>query len=572
VLIDARRLQPDSTVRCEVCVVGTGAAGTTAALELAEKGHDVVLLEGGAVRRTRDRQETYEGEVESSGLDGSTHPPLETTRVKKLGGTTGAWGGRCAPLDAIDFERRDFVDASGWPISRSSLDPFYARATTYCEAGEPEYTSAEALPGSGNFLLHDEQQTELDDGKVLRYSRPTDFGKTYRQQLERSPIVRCLHHANVLRFELDTAANVEAAIVASSPGREFRVTARFFVIAAGGLETARLLLESERYRRQPICAGHDLIGRYYMTHLDALVGSCRFRREPPPAAYTYELSRDGVYCRRLICLTAGAQQKHELLNFSAVLYMPPPDDPSHGDGLLSTFAVAKDLLYRFRIGFKARRHGMEKEPIDYPSHARNIVRNPWGLPLFTADWTRRRWLASRKLPSFLVRPSSGEFRLLVSAEQSPVKENRVLLSDDQWDAFGVPRLKVMWSVRPQDYESIVGNLEVVANNFRALDIGSLEIAEDVDGLMSEMGGGFLGGTHAMGTARMSATPRTGVVDGECRVHGVNNLYIASSAVFPTGGFAAPTLTIVALSVRIADKIHAESSSVALTVRPTENQR
>jgi choline dehydrogenase-like flavoprotein len=558
-LIDARQLELDSVVTCGVCIVGTGAAGTSAALELSGRGHDVVLLEAGALRRTREYQATYQGEVRSSGLDtGSMHPPLDTVRVRKLGGTTGAWGGRCTPLDAIDFEVRDYVDESGWPISRDSLDPYYRRANVYCEAGEYEYTSTKALAAPEPFLLRDGVTADITDDKLLRYSRPTDFGKVYRERLKRSRTARVFFHANVLRLELSSSGQrVESAVVASSPGREFRVDARFFVIASGGLDTARLLLESGSDQRSGIGSGHKLIGRYYMTHLDAFVGSLRFDGEPPRAAYQYELSRDGIYCRRLVCLTPAAQRSNRLLNFSAVLYMPSPDDAAHGDGLLSSFALAKDLLYRTKGGFKSRRHGMRRElHPSHTAHVLNVVRNPWDLPRFTADWTRRRWLAARKLPSFLVRPASGEYRLLFSAEQSPSDQNRVELSD-LWDAFGVRRLKVSWSVKQEDYESILGNLDLVARTLRSQGVGVLDAPKTIDDLKAEMGGGFLGGTHAMGTTRMSASPENGVVDPQCRVHGVSNLYIASSSVFPTGGFAAPTLTIVALSIRIADAISAQ---------------
>ena len=259
-----------------------------------------------------------------------------------------------------------------------------------------------------------------------------------------------------------------AAVVAARPGREFRVEADFFVIATGGLETARLLLESERYRGT---GTPSLVGHYYMTHLDGVAGSLRFDCTAPRAAYRYEVTRDGVYCRRLVCLTPEAKRAGGLLNFGAVLYVPSPEDPAHGDGLLSSFALAKDAMQRTKAGFKSRRHAMDhSEPLDYSKHLANVARNPWALPRFSVEWTRKRWLASRKLPSFLMQPASGEYRLLFSAEQSPAYANRVELSD-QWDAFGLPRLKVLWSVKEQDYESILRSLQIVARNIRALGFG-----------------------------------------------------------------------------------------------------
>jgi choline dehydrogenase-like flavoprotein len=561
VLIDATALLPGSTLTGTVCVIGSGAAGTTAALELARRGVDVMLLEAGAERRTREYQATYEGEVASSGLDtGSMHPPLDSVRVRKLGGTTGAWGGRCAPLDPIDFERRDHVDQSGWPVSRDTLEPYYRKAAASCATGEHEFSSTAALVTTEPFLLRDDSHDEIDDTKLFRYSPPIDWGKTYRPELQRRRNVRAYHHANVLRLERDQSGQrIVAAVVAARPGREFRVEADFFVIATGGLETARLLLESERYRGT---GTPSLVGHYYMTHLDGVAGSLRFDCTAPRAAYRYEVTRDGVYCRRLVCLTPEAKRAGGLLNFGAVLYVPSPEDPAHGDGLLSSFALAKDAMQRTKAGFKSRRHAMDhSEPLDYSKHLANVARNPWALPRFSVEWTRKRWLASRKLPSFLMQPASGEYRLLFSAEQSPAYANRVELSD-QWDAFGLPRLKVLWSVKEQDYESILRSLQIVARNIRALGSGTVDTPASVDDLRAEIGGGFFGGTHAMGTARMSASPKDGVVDAMCRLHGVGNLYVASSAVFPTGGYAPPMLTIVALSIRVADTIYTRTNRVS----------
>lgn len=558
-LIDGRRVAPDAVFDCTVCIVGSGAAGITVALELIRRGHDVVLLEAGGVRSSGTYQATCQGEVSSSRLDEhSTHPPLDSVRVKKLGGTTGVWGGRCVPLDPIDFERRDHVSDSGWPITHDSLVTHYRRANAYCEAGRPEYRASEALPHSERFLLMENGAADITDSKILRFSRPTDFGKAYRERLHRSRVLRCIHHANVLRLERERAGErVDRVVVASSPGREFRVRARHFVIAAGGLETARLLLASARFAGTPMGAGDELVGRFYMTHLDGAVGEMRFYGRAPKPAHAYEVSRDGIYVRRLICLTPEAQRANRVLNLGAVLHVTSPDDPSHGDGLLSSFALAKDLMYRGKLGFKSRRHGLRRPvPLDYREHLLNIARNPWRTPRFAADWLTHRWLASRKVPSFLVESRSGAYRFVFNAEQSPSHANRVELGDE-WDAFGVPRVRVRWSVKEEDHRSILDSLDVIARNLRSLDVGSVEVPKTVDQLLEETGGGFLAGTHAMGTTRMSASPRHGVVDGDCRVHGIRNLYVASSSVFPTSGYAAPTLTIVALATRIADRIQAQ---------------
>ena len=567
-LSDARLIPPGTLVRCDVCIVGAGAAGITTALELATSNVDTLLLEAGGLHQERRSQAGLRGgtdgappQLESGEAEG-THPPLETIRQRRLGGTTGAWGGRCIPLDPIDFEQRKYLAGSGWPITRSDLDPYYRRAQSYCEVKAFEYSRDLALPGSPNFLLRSGMHSSLTDDKLLRYSRPTDFGRRYRDQLNRAQHARVLHHANVLRLELDSSGTeVTRAVVAAAPGREFLVEARIFVLAGGGLETTRLLLASRLHSQRPMGTGDSSLGHYYMTHLDGFVGSLRFSGHDPQPAYSYELSHDGVYCRRLICLSDRTLRTEGLLNFSAVLFMPDPDDATHGDGLLSAYALTKRSMYRAKLGFKSRRYGLDlvEDFATWP-HVRNIAREPGHLVGFGVKWAGARWFADRKLPSFLVRPKSGEYRFLFSAEQSPSRSNKVKLSDEQ-DEFGVPRLTVRWSVSADDYESVVRALGLVGSEVRRLGVGTASTPSSAEELAEAIGGGFLGGTHAMGTLRMSSSPRVGVVDEQCRLHGVPNVFVASSAVFPTGGFAAPTLTIVALAIRVADAVRVRLTSI-----------
>jgi choline dehydrogenase-like flavoprotein len=461
----------------------------------------------------------------------------------------------------VDFEQRDYLTASGWPITRPDLDVYYERAQPYCEVGAFEYSSRLALPDGPRFLLPEGVQAAFTDDKLLRYSPPTDFGTRYRHQLAGTAHTCVLYNANVLRFELDAEGHeVSRAVVAAEPGREFVVEARSFVLAGGGLETTRLLLASRLHSGRPMGSGDELIGRYYMTHLDGFVGSLRFSGPDPQPAYSYDRSHDGIYCRRLICLDDETLRKEGLLNFSAVLHIPDPEDATHRDGLLSAYALAKQSMYRAKLGFKSRRHGMRRtKRFTVWPHVRNMARDPARLAGFGMAWARNRWFASRKLPSFLVRPKSGEYRFLFSAEQSPSPSNTVGLSSEQ-DEFGVPRLTVRWRVSSDDYGSVVRALAIVRLEIRRLGIGTASMPSSPEELAEGIGGGFLGGTHAMGTLRMSSSPRGGVVDQRCRVHGISNLFVASSAVFPTGGFAAPTLTIVALAIRVADTVRERLTS------------
>jgi choline dehydrogenase-like flavoprotein len=543
-LIDARTLPSGTAIQCEVCVVGGGAAGISAALELAGKGRDIVLLDAGGLKPEAAAQDSYRGEVESS-PSGDVHPPLESVRQKLLGGTTSSWGGRCLPLDEQDLV--------GWPLGLADLEPYFRRAHPYLHLGEYEYSSTAALPGSGRFVVGSEGSALVRDDLVWRYSLPTHFGKAYARRLRELSQLRVYCHANVLGLELAPDGTAVSMVRASgAPDHELRVKARAYVLAAGGLETTRLLLLSERQTNGRAAWPSELVGRGYMTHLDGAVGRIRFRSPPPRPAYAYELSHDGVYCRRLVTLTPQARRQEGLPNLGFVFTGPPARDPTHGDGLLSAYALTKEFLYRSKLGFKSARYGIGSEPLAVWPHVRNVGRDAPRLAAFGAVWTRRRLLASRKLPSFLAQPRSREYSIIFNAEQSPSDGNRLTLSDER-DAFGVPRLRVAWRTAESDVVGIARALGLIRGELQRLGLDSVELPVTAEGLRIE-NGGFMAGTHAMGTTRMGASARNGVVDAGCQLKGVPNLYVASSSVFPTSGFAAPTLTIVALALRICDAI------------------
>jgi choline dehydrogenase-like flavoprotein len=544
VLIDARTLPGGTVLECEVCVVGGGAAGISAALEMAEKGRDVVLLEAGGPGPEADAQNSYRGEIESS-PGGDVHPPLESVRQKLLGGTTSSWGGRCLPLDEQDLAR--------WPLRLADLEPYWRRAHPYLHLGEYEYSTSAALPDSGRFIVGLGGSAVVRDDLVWRYSLPTHFGKAHARRLRELPRLRVYCHANVLRFEFaPDGAAVSAARASGAPDHQLRVEARAYVLAAGGLETTRLLLLSERYARGRAAWPSELVGRGYMTHLDGALGRIRFRSQPPRPVYAYEVSHDGVYCRRLVALTAEARRQQGLPNLGFVFTAPPARDPAHGDGLLSAYALTKEFLYRSKLGFKSARYGIGAEPLAVWPHVRNVGRDAPRLAAFGVGWTRRRLLASRKLPSFLAQSRSNEYSILFNAEQSPSDGNRLTLSDE-CDASGLPRLRVAWHATESDVTGIARALGLIRDELQRQGLASVDLPATPERLRTE-NGGFMAGTHAMGTTPMGTAARNGVVDADCRLHGVPNLYVASSSVFPTSGFAAPTLTIVALALRICDTI------------------
>jgi choline dehydrogenase-like flavoprotein len=542
VLIDARKLTPGSRLDAEVCVIGSGPAGAAAAAELAARGLDVVVLEGGGTRGSRWHDETYRGVVEPD-----RHDPLEAVRQKRLGGTSDQWGGRCAPLDEHDLADRSWVDASAWPIGMADLAPHYSRAQRYLEAGEYEYDAAAAgFPESPATQV---PSKDLRWDRTWRWSPPTKFAARMKA-LSRFPSVRVLVEATVVRLERDPVggAAVEAVAV-PRPGVEICVRASAFVLAAGGLESTRILLASDRQSPAGIGNEHDQVGRHYMTHPVGEVGRVVLTDAGRALAPGYRTTRDGVYARRMLALTEDAQRRHGLGNLKAALWFADPTDAEHGDGLLSTFALTYWGLGRARLGFKsAGTHAGYAGTTGIHRHVRNVVADWRRVGRFAGSWARPRITGARVLPSFMPL-DSAHLRLRFDAEQSPDAGNRVTL-DRERDPLGQRRLRITYGVSAVDRDRIRRSMVLIGEEFERLGFGAVSMAdvERVDDMA------FTDGTHQMGLLRMSHSPRDGVVDRHCRVHGCGNVYVAGSAVFPTGGAVGPTLTIVAIACRVAEEV------------------
>lgn len=545
-ITDAHQLPPNFTIRCDVCVVGSGAAGITLANELRDSGKDVVVLESGGTRLESSIQDLYKGEV----ADPDRHGPLHLYRKRRFGGTTTVWGGRCAPFDDIDFEARPYVPYSGWPIRKIDLEPYYLRAHEYCDLGAYSYQVRTALPDQPAAMIPGFESADVCTERLWRFSLPTDFSRAFRSALRRSPSVKVYLHANCLRIRTQSnGTSVDHLDVASSENKRFTVRAREFVLAAGGLEVARLLLVSNDVHPEGIGNDRDLVGRFYMSHVTGDLGEVFFTPKRGQVVWNYERTQDNVYCRRSIAIKEERQRQDRLLNFRAILNHPPVADPRHGSGVLSSmYLIKKYLAHRVPPEYSRALSGMA--PLQQVSaHCGNIVKDLGNLTRFSSMFIRKRIFSKRKLPSVALENKSNVYTLHFDAEQSPNPDSRATLSDER-DSFGTRRLKVDWRFSDMDVQSVVRCCRLISNGLEQSGTGTMlfqpELMADHIRLMCAAG------SHQIGTTRMADAPSQGVVDENCRVHGIENLYVASSSVFSTSGVANPTLTIVALAIRLAD--------------------
>ena len=557
VIEDTAGIAYGSVLRADLCIVGTGAAGIPLALTLSGHGLSILLIEAGHLQGHAATQALYAGEV----TDARLHSPPDKYRQRRFGGTTATWGGRCVPFDPIDFVERSYLPGSGWPISHRDLAAYYPQANAWAEAGLFEYDADALFNKPEEAMFRGFHSDIVRTNSLERFSCPTDFGVRYERRLRLASDVRLLLGANCtgLKFRQGT---IESADIATLGGNRFKVQARRFVLATGGIESARLLLASNDACPAGIGNEHDLVGRNYLCHIAGNVGTLTVHGPAHNVRHGYEVARDGVYCRRRLCLTEAEQRRIGAGNMVARLHFPRIADPSHGNGVLSGLYLARPLI---SYEYGKRLNDGATSLATYVRHAGNVVADAWETGAFLGHWLRKRTLADRKFPSVILRNRSNRFSLEVHSEQFPNRDSRITLGDSP-DALGVRRVRVDWRYTEADIDSVRKTLSVFAQEFERSGVARLEF--DPDTLERDLTRFGAYGGHHIGTTRMGNDPRDSVVDRNCRVHSTDNLYVCGSAVFPTSSQANPTLTIIAMALRLADHLTAgkavELHATALT--------
>lgn len=545
---DADEIVRDAVVHADICIVGGGPAGITLAMALAQSGRRILLLESGDLAPSNDAQSLNVGEV----ADDTLHSPPDKYRPRCFGGATSIWGGRCVPFDPIDFETRPWIDHSGWPIGYDDVEPHYAAATALCEAGEFEYDARLATHGGMRPLLRGFTPKHFDLNGIERFSCPTHFGRRYEARLRAEGNVRVLLRATVIRLRASRdGSRIESLDVRNGKDIGFSVTADQFVLAMGGMETPRLMQTSDDVHANGIGNANDLVGRFYMCHIAGTIGSLQVNGSADTVWHGYDVAADGTYCRRRMTLRPEVQAAMKLNNAVFRLHHPRIADPRHHTGPLSAiFLAQKFISYEYA---KRLVSDVPPTPGIWMRHGLNAAADPISTIRFLGHWLRDRTLAERKFPSVIIRPRTNLFSLDFHAEQVPNPDSRITLAPTT-DRFGNRQVRIDWRYTSQDVETVARSFDLLRDDLAEQAIGELTLAPDERDIESVVRRDGAYGGHHIGTARMAASAASGVIDRDCKVFGVNNLYVAGSAAFATSGQANPTLTIVALALRLANHL------------------
>lgn len=504
--IDARNLENNSLIEGDICIIGAGAAGISIALDWLNEPYRVILLEGGGFEFEQEMQDLYRGKS-----TGQKYYPLHGTRLHYFGGTTGHWASMCSPFDHLDFIKRDWVPDSGWPITRDDLDPFYARAHEKLKLGpyqydlsywQKEFPNMNALPFDSSVIWH----------KMWQFSQAR-FGPLYKDVISGAKNIHLYTYANAVDIKANgNISAISEVVVKNLAGKTHTVKARHFIMACGAIQNARLLLASNSQNPQGLGNDNDVVGRYFMEHIEIASGELWLFQPFPTDLYTWTGNP-----RAELAITEKVQTEQKILN---------------GTADLTALSIAKNLVPRMEL--------MQED--DY-----NIA-----IGKFFSNWDEAAKKAEEEKTGSISRAYEFQTRL----EQAPNPNSRVTIGAEK-DALGVPMSILHWELTELDKRSMRQINRIIGQQAGIAGFGRVRLKEflrdEDDNSWPE---GTNAGWHHMGTTRMANDPKKGVVNAHCQVHGIDNLYVAGSGCYATSGAPNPTLTLVALSLRLSDHVKA----------------
>jgi choline dehydrogenase-like flavoprotein len=499
----------------DICIVGSGAAALAMLTRLYSTNRRIVVLEAGGEHITPENQLLYNVITPYHAFEGA-----RDGRFRVFGGSTTRWGGQALPLDPLDFKPRDWVSHSGWPISYDTVAAYYPEVDRFLRVEPVDYLGS-------IYELTREKPLAADDNLQLRFSKwspSPNLRNHYREQIGKSSNVVLIKNASVTAINLTTNhGSVQSLTIKNQAGETAQVHARQVVLACGGIENARLLLASNQQLAHGVGNAHDIVGRYLQDHPNAEIGTLLPGSRRQQAYLNYSYVKKTRLLPRLFISEAFLAQ-HRLLNANTYIqYQSAQED---------AFAMAKEL-YR-----KQARGELSLQEIKL---ALRLIKK---LPQLLE--TAKQYYFHHK-----VYTPQGTARVNVMMETPPSPNNRVCLSNEP-DSLGLPKAIIKWQIDPLVRQTLLACTRLTGDYFARTGLGELQLDDWLQ--RDDWAAHIKDAKHHIGTTRMASSPAEGVVDENCRVYGVANLYIAGSSVFPTSGHSNPTATLLALAFRLADHL------------------
>jgi hypothetical protein len=553
--IDAETLENKTIFVSDIAVVGAGVAGIVLALELANSGYEVALIESGRLHFSTLIQSL--GEADD--FDPQFHAPMSECTRRQLGGTSVIWGGRCLPYDRIDFDHRTYIQNSDWPITYEDIECYFQKACDYLFCGSSEFNINNIANIEQKSIVPGLPDTDVLTSVLERWSLPTNFGKEYFNHLKQSVRIKLLYGLTCTEIETsESGSQVKSLQAKTLEGKNIQVQCQKYILAGGGLNTTRLLMASDRKHPGGIGNHSGLLGRFYMGHLSGDIAVVRFTTPPQNTVFGFDRDPDDVYVRRRFSFTRNFLHERQIANIVAWLGAPKFSDPSHQNGILSSAYLALNIpvLKNYLTSSTAIQKAVmgEEDQQVYGAHVINILKDLLQTVTFVPYFGYQRYVAKRKIPALFVYSASNEYPLHYHSEQIPNFDSTVSLSEKR-DVMGMRRLNIDLQFTPQDIDSVIQAHQYWDQHLRKHNCGYLQyITDDLEAsIWDQARDGF----HQIGTTRMSESPDAGVVGSDGNVHGFNDLFVASSSTFVTSGQANSTFMVVAFALRLAEYLKQE---------------
>ncbi len=522
--IDASNIEENSTFKADICILGGGIAGIVLANELLNTNKSIILLESGTELYDKKTQALYEAE---------SIPPLFpnplSSRLRLLGGSSNHWENSTERFSPIDLKKRDWVDDSGWPFSYEELEPYYVQAEEYTKVGKDGYhfgfwqekfNSTDMFPKPSLF------NSAVSKSPLY----PTQFYREYGDKLKHAKNIRIIKNANVINIKYNSETQtVKSTIFRSLKNRQHQVDASTFIMCLGGIENTRMLLTFNENYDDKLGNQHGNVGRYFMEH--PTVRAAHFLPlNENKLDKIYEGILDGaLYVIGRASLNESAQKTHHTNNLR--MYFTKHSKIKLSEGISSAHIISNSIE-------------SGGAPDEFGGHLMNMIKD--------IDHIAEAFLRKELDTSFFDSTYEfGGYQITSMIEQTPDKNNRIRLGE-QKDALGLKKVKIDFRVTESDKKKTWKTLELLSQDPNIQSIGRIRLLKDRESRIWTSQLGF--GQHHMGTTKMSHHIENGVVDPSLKVFGTNNFYISGSSVFPTGGHVPPTLTIIAVTIRLANEL------------------